>query len=71
MGRYYRRPHCRWFGDIALPSAPEVTSLYVTTWVRVGVNRARTMYDTIVSSMFYLIPFVSIEFWTMHSASFS
>ena len=57
--------------DIALSSAPEVTSSYVTTWVRVGVNRARALYDTIVSSMFSLLPLVSIEFWTMHSASFS
>ena len=57
--------------DIALSSAPEVTSSYVTIWVRVGVNRAQALYDTIVSSMFHLLPFVSIEFWTMHSASFS
>ena len=27
--------------DIVSSLAPEVTSLYVTTWVRVGVNRAR------------------------------
>ena len=25
-------------GDVASSSAPEVTSSYVTTWVRVGVN---------------------------------
>ena len=51
-------------------SAPEVTSSYVTTWVRVGVNRARALYDTVVSSVFHRLPFASIEFWTMHSASF-
>ena len=57
--------------DIASSSAPEVTSSYVTTWVRVGVNRARALYDTVVSSVFHPFPFVSIEFWTMYSASFS
>ena len=57
--------------DIASSSAPEVTSSYVTTWVRVGVNRAWALYDTVVSSTFYLLPFVSIEFWTMRSISFS
>ena len=57
--------------DIASSLAPEVTSLYVTTWVRVGVNRAQALYDTVVSSTFHLFPLVSIEFWTMHSASFS
>ena len=57
--------------DIALSSAPEVTSLYVTTWVRVGVNRAQALYDTVVSSVFHTLLFCSIEFWTMHSASFS
>ena len=57
--------------DITLSSAPEVTSSYVTTWVRVGVNRARVLYDTVASTMFHLFPFVSIEFWTMRSASFS
>ena len=57
--------------DIALSSAPEVTSSYVTTWVRVGVNRAQALYDTVVSSGFHTLLFVSIEFWTMHSAYFS
>ena len=57
--------------DIALSSAPEVTSSYVMTWVRVGVNRAQTLYDTVASSVFYLFPLVSIKFWTMCSASFS
>ena len=57
--------------DIALSSAPEVTSSYVMTWVRVGVNRARALYDTVVSSVFHPLLFVSIEFWMMHSASFS
>jgi hypothetical protein len=59
------------FADIALSSAPEVTSSYVTTWVRVGVNRARALYDTVVSSVFHTLLSCSIEFWTMHSASFS
>ena len=44
-------------GDIALSLAPEVTSSYVTTWVRVGVNRAQALYDTVVSSVFHTIPF--------------
>ena len=44
--------------DIALSSAPEVTSSYVTTWVRVGVNRARALYDTVVSSVFHTLLFV-------------
>ena len=57
--------------DIASSSAPEVTSSYVTTWVRVGVNRAQVLYDTVVSSVFHMFPFASIEFWTMYSASFS
>ena len=57
--------------DIALSSAPEVTSSYVTTWVRVGVNRAQALYDTVVSSVFHTLLFVSIEFWTMYSSSFS
>ena len=57
--------------DIALSLAPEVTSSYVTTWVRVGVNRAQTLYNTVVSSPFHLFSCVSIEFWTMHSTSFS
>ena len=57
--------------DIVLSSAPEVTSSYVTTWVRVGVNRAQALYDTVVSSGFHTLLFVSIEFWTMHSAYFS
>ena len=57
--------------DIASSSAPEVTSLYVTTWVRVGVNRAQTCTIQVVSSMFRRVPFVSIEFWMMHSVSFS
>ena len=57
--------------DIALSSAPEITSTYVMTWVRVGVNRARTCTIRVVSSMFRSVPFVSIEFWTMRSASFS
>ena len=57
--------------DIASSSAPEVTSSYVTTWVRVGVSRARTLYDTVVSRMFHLFLFASIEFWTMYSATFS
>ena len=57
--------------DIALSSAPEVTSSYVTTWVRVGVNRARACTIQVVSSMFRDVPFVSAEFWTMHSAGFS
>ena len=57
--------------DIALSSAPEVTSPYVTTWVRVGVNRAQALYDTVVSSVFHTLLFDSIEFWTMYSASFS
>ena len=57
--------------DIASSSAPEITSTYVMTWVRVGVNRAWALYDTVVSSMFHLFPLVSIEFWTMHSANFS
>ena len=57
--------------DIALSSAPEVTSSYVTTWVRVGVNRARVLYDTVVSSVFHTLLSCSIEFWTIHSASFS
>ena len=48
--------------DIASSSAPEVTSSYVTIWVRVGVNRARTLYDR---SSFQHILLVSIEFWTM------
>ena len=60
----------RWFGDIALSSAPEVTSSYVTTWVRVGVNRARICTIQVVSSVFHDIPPVSIEFWTMRSTSF-
>ena len=42
--------------DIALPLAPEVTSSYVTIWVRVGVNRAWALYDTVVSSTFCLFP---------------
>ena len=58
-------------GDIASSSAPEVTSSYVTIWVRVGVNRARDLYDIVVSSVFHTFLFCSIEFWTMHSASFS
>ena len=45
--------------DIALSSAPEVTSSYVTTWVRVGVNRARSLYDT---SSFQYIPLCSVCF---------
>ena len=57
--------------DIALSSAPEVTSSYVTTWVRVGVNRAQALYDIVVSSVFHTLLSCSIEFWTMHSASFS
>ena len=57
--------------DIASSSAPEVTSSYVTTWVRVGVNRARTCTIQVVSSMFRVFPLCSIEFWMMHSASFS
>ena len=57
--------------DIALSSAPEVTSSYVTTWVRVGVNRAQALYDTVVSSVFHTLLSCSIEFWTMHSTSFS
>ena len=60
-----------WIADIALSSAPEVTSSYVTTWVRVGVNRARALYDTVVSSVFHTFLSCSIEFWTMYSASFS
>ena len=32
--------------DIALSSAPEVTGSRVITWVRVGVNRAQSLYDT-------------------------
>ena len=51
--------------EIASSSAPEVTSLYVTTWVRVGVNRAQVLYDTVVSSVFHTFPSVSIEFWTI------
>ena len=57
--------------DIALSSAPEVTSPYVTTWVRVGVNQARALYNTVASTMFHLFLLASIEFWTMYSASFS
>ena len=63
--------HVNSMTDIASSSAPEVTSSYVTTWVRVGVSRARTLYDTVVSRMFRLFPFASIEFWTMYSATFS
>ena len=70
-----RNPHMdlwvRKNADIALSSAPEVTSSYVTTWVRVGVNRARACTIQVASSMFRSVPFVSIEFWTMRSASFS
>ena len=57
--------------DIASSSAPEVTSSYVTTWVRVGVNRARALYDTAVSSVFHTLPFASLEFWMMYSPRFS
>ena len=57
--------------DIASPSAPEVTSSYVTTWVRVGVNRARACTIQVVSSMFRSVPSDSIEFWTMYSTVFS
>ena len=57
--------------DIAPSSAPEVASSYATTWVRVGVNRAQALYDTVASSVFHMFPFCSIEFWTMYSASFS
>ena len=63
----YRMALC----DIASSSAPEVTSSYVTTWVRVGVNRAQALYDIVASSVFHTFPFCSIEFWTMYSASFS
>jgi hypothetical protein len=42
--------------DIASSSAPEVTSSYVTTWVRVGVNRARACTIQVVSSMFHSVP---------------
>jgi hypothetical protein len=45
--------------DITLSSAPEVTSSYVMTWVRVGVNRARALYDTVVSSTFCEFPLSS------------
>ena len=57
--------------DIAPSSAPEVASSYATTWVRVGVNRAQVLYDTVASSVFHTFPFRSIEFWTMYSVSFS
>ena len=45
--------------DIALSSAPEVTSSYVTTWVRVGVNRAR---DLVRYGSFQRIPHLSVLF---------
>ena len=57
--------------DIVSLSAPEVTSSYVTTWVRVGVNRTRACTIQVASSVFRSVLFVSIEFWTMRSASFS
>ena len=57
--------------DIASSLAPEVTSSYVTIWVRVGVNRARALYDIVVSSVFHTFLFCSIEFQTMYPASFS
>ena len=56
--------------DIAPSSAPEVASSYATTWVRVGVNRAQALYDTVTSSVFHTFPLYSIEFRTMHSVSF-
>ena len=45
--------------DIASSSAPEVTSLYVTIWVRVGVNRARGL---VRYSSFQRIPHPSVLF---------
>ena len=57
--------------DIASSSAPEVTSSYVTTWVRVGVNRARACTIQVASSIFCSVPPASIKFWTMYSTVFS
>ena len=57
-------------GDIVSSSAPEVTSSYVTIWVRVGVNRARALYDTVVSRMFCLFPLSSGQCFPPVSLSF-
>ena len=72
--------------DIALSSAPEVTSSYVTTWVRVGVNRARGLvryrsfqYVLSRSTVFCLFPSssgrcilpVSLSFYTIPVPSVS
>jgi hypothetical protein len=46
-----------------LSLAPEVTGLHVATWVRVGVNRARVLYNM---SSFYEFPLLSIEFWIIY-----
>ena len=40
--------------DIASSSAPEVTSSYVTTWVRVGVSRARTVKAHCPERLYFL-----------------
>ena len=58
-------------GDIASPSAPEITSSYVMTWVRVGVNRARACTIQVASRMIHSVLLDSIEFWTMYSVSLS
>ena len=57
--------------DIALSLAPEVTGLRVMTWVRVGVNRAQSLYDMkqfpVVSVCFHRV----LDDVLSYSASFS
>ena len=57
--------------DIASSSAPEITSSYVMTWVRVGVNRAQACTIQVASCRFHSVLSDSIEFWTMYSISLS
>ena len=70
--------------DIGLSSAPEVTSSYVTIWVRVGVNRARVhvryrsfqriphhsvLFHRVLDDVFRQLLLVSLRFLTIPVSS--